>query len=56
MRAATRSRNSRSAAPNAFGGADQQFLEQVATVISPYCLVGWDTGGTAWDAPENWEE
>jgi hypothetical protein len=43
-------------APNAFGTADKQFLEQVATVIAPYCLVGWDTGGAAWDAPENWEE
>lgn len=42
-------------APSAFAAADQEFLEQVATVISPYCLVGWDTGGTAWDAPQNWE-
>jgi putative methionine-R-sulfoxide reductase with GAF domain len=24
------------------------FLEQVALLISPYCLVGWDTGGEAW--------
>jgi L-methionine (R)-S-oxide reductase len=40
---------------NAFTSDDQEFLERVATVISPYCLVGWDTGGTAWDAPENWE-
>ena len=40
---------------NAFSGDDQEFLERVATVISPYCLVGWDTGGTDWDAPENWE-
>jgi hypothetical protein len=24
------------------------FLERVAALISPYCLVGWDTGGEAW--------
>jgi hypothetical protein len=28
---------------------DGPFLERVAQVISPYCLVGWDTGGVAWD-------
>jgi putative methionine-R-sulfoxide reductase with GAF domain len=27
---------------------DRAFLEHVALVISPYCLVGWDTGGEAW--------
>jgi L-methionine (R)-S-oxide reductase len=26
----------------AFGGADRAFLERVALLISPYCLVGWD--------------
>ena len=26
------------------------FLDRVAFVISPYCLVGWDTGGVPWDA------
>ena len=31
--------------PAAFGAADREFLERVATVISPHCLVGWDTGG-----------
>jgi L-methionine (R)-S-oxide reductase len=41
--------------PAAFGGADREFLERVAGLISPYCLVGWDTGGMAWDAPENWQ-
>ncbi len=41
-------------APDAFGPADREFLERVAAVISPYCLVGWDTGGLDWDAPENW--
>ena len=29
------------------GGAtvDRALLKRVATVVSPYCLVGWDTGG-----------
>jgi hypothetical protein len=27
---------------------DQAFLGRVAMLISPYCLVGWDTGGEAW--------
>ena len=27
---------------------DRHFLERVAVLISPYCLVGWDTGGEAW--------
>ena len=30
------------------GPEDQAFLERVARLISPYCLVGWDTGGEAW--------
>jgi hypothetical protein len=29
--------------------ADRAFLAQVALVLSPYCLVGWDTGGEAWE-------
>jgi L-methionine (R)-S-oxide reductase len=41
--------------PAAFDREDRAFLERVATLISPYCLVGWDTGGGDWDAPENWE-
>jgi hypothetical protein len=28
---------------------DQATLERVATIIAPYCLVGWDTGGTPWE-------
>ena len=24
------------------------FLDRVALLISPHCLVGWDTGGEAW--------
>jgi putative methionine-R-sulfoxide reductase with GAF domain len=27
---------------------DQALLERVGILISPYCLVGWDTGGEAW--------
>jgi putative methionine-R-sulfoxide reductase with GAF domain len=34
--------------PAAFGPEDRTFLERVALLISPYCLVGWDTGGEAW--------
>lgn len=41
-------------APAAFGEADRAFLERVATAVSAACLVGWDTGGMDWDAPENW--
>jgi L-methionine (R)-S-oxide reductase len=32
----------------AFGEEDRAFLERVALLISPYCLVGWDTGGVPW--------
>ena len=34
--------------PTAFGDGDREFLERVATLISPHCLVGWDTGGERW--------
>ena len=27
---------------------DAPFLARVATLISPYCLVGWDTQGIPW--------
>jgi len=30
------------------GAEDRAFLERVALLISPYCLVGWDTRGEAW--------
>ena len=30
------------------GDPDQKSLEQVAELIAPYCLVGWDTGGETW--------
>lgn len=32
----------------AFGEEDRVFLERVALLISPHCLVGWDTGGEPW--------
>jgi L-methionine (R)-S-oxide reductase len=34
--------------PAAFTDADRVFLERVATLISPHCLVGWDTRGVPW--------
>ncbi|MGH3039344.1 MAG: GAF domain-containing protein [Gaiellaceae bacterium] len=34
--------------PAAFGPKDRELLERVALLISPHCLVGWDTGGEAW--------
>jgi GAF domain-containing protein len=36
--------------PAAFGDDDRAFLERVALLISPHCLVGWDTGGLPWTA------
>jgi putative methionine-R-sulfoxide reductase with GAF domain len=30
------------------GEADRTSLERVADLISPHCLVGWDTGGVPW--------
>jgi L-methionine (R)-S-oxide reductase len=38
--------------PAAFTVHDRKFLERVATLISPHCLVGWDTGGVPWDSAE----
>ena len=29
-------------------GDDRPFLDRVATLVSPYCLVGWDTQGVPW--------
>ena len=28
---------------------DVAFLDRFALLISPYCLVGWDTGGEIWE-------
>ncbi len=35
--------------PAAFSDEDRIFLERVALLISPHCLVGWDTRGEAWN-------
>jgi L-methionine (R)-S-oxide reductase len=34
--------------PATFGSDDRTFLERVALLISPFCLVGWDTRGEPW--------
>jgi len=31
------------------GCPDTALAEQVASLISAYCLVGWDTGGVPWE-------
>jgi hypothetical protein len=31
------------------GAADQATLDDVASAISAYVLLGWDTGGSAWE-------
>jgi hypothetical protein len=28
---------------------ERALLERVATLVAPYALVGWDTGGEAWE-------
>lgn len=28
---------------------DRPLLERIATIVAPYALVGWDTGGEAWE-------
>jgi hypothetical protein len=28
---------------------DRPLLERVAVLVSAHCLVGWDTGGAAWE-------
>jgi hypothetical protein len=33
----------------AAGVDDAAFLDRFAERISPYCLVGWDTGGESWE-------
>jgi putative methionine-R-sulfoxide reductase with GAF domain len=32
----------------AFSAEDRTFVERVALLIAPHCLVGWDTGGQPW--------
>jgi L-methionine (R)-S-oxide reductase len=34
--------------PAAFTESDREFLERVAMLIGPHCLVAWDTGGKRW--------
>jgi L-methionine (R)-S-oxide reductase len=36
--------------PAAFGDEDRDFLEHVAELLAPHCLVGWDTGRAAREA------
>ena len=36
-------------APPAADRDEDAFLQRVATLVSPYCLVGWDTHGERWD-------
>ena len=31
------------------GGPDRALLEHVASRIAPHVLIGWDTGGEAWE-------
>ena len=31
-----------------YGDRERALLERAALLISPYCLVGWDTGGEQW--------
>ena len=31
------------------GVVERDELEQIAAVIGPYVLIGWDTGGEAWE-------
>jgi L-methionine (R)-S-oxide reductase len=35
--------------PAAFTAPDRVFLERVSTLISPHCLVAWDTRGVPWN-------
>ena len=36
-------------APQQDSEEGRAFLERVALLISPHCLVGWDTGGEPWE-------
>jgi len=31
------------------GDADGALLEEVAALVAPYVLIGWDTGGESWE-------
>jgi hypothetical protein len=41
--------NGKRVAELAAENADPELLERIAPRISEQCLVGWDTGGAAWD-------
>jgi putative methionine-R-sulfoxide reductase with GAF domain len=58
--AGTQQADARAQLPVSFNGArvaelvvdacvDTALAEQVASLISAYCLVGWDTGGVPWE-------
>ena len=34
---------------HAIEGDDAAALQRIAALISPFCLVGWDTGGQSWN-------
>jgi len=36
-------------APSLADRGEDEFLQRVATLVSPYCLVGWDTHGERWE-------
>jgi hypothetical protein len=42
-------RGSRVAELQASPDADPELLARIAALIAPYCLVGWDTHGEAWE-------
>jgi hypothetical protein len=31
------------------GEAERDDLDRIASLVAPYALIGWDTGGEAWD-------
>jgi hypothetical protein len=35
--------------PAVVDSEDDAFLQRVAALVSPYCLVGWDTHGERWE-------
>ena len=34
--------------PGPDDASEESSLQRIATLVSPYCLVGWDTGGVPW--------
>ena len=31
------------------GHVDREHLDRIASLVAPYALIGWDTGGELWD-------